>query len=395
MCSYLFAAFSLKREGPDLRREEQEAIARWRASILEVAMEEMLHLALVQNLLAAVGAAPHLQRPNFPIAPGFYPSGVVLELTRFEADTLDHFMFLERPESMPLQDGDGFADAPDYERTKRRRAVTPTAQDYPTIGALYRGIEAGFERLTKSLGDTALFVGDPRGQVGSSLLSLDGLHPVTTLAGAHRAIERIIEQGEGGRGSRADSHFDRFRRMREELEELGRARPGFEPAHPVVTNPVLNAPAEVERCTHIDEPETARVLDLATAAYGLMVQLLMCFFCSNGEGRARRCLIDGAVVLMAKALGPLAQLLATLPASTKVPGFTAGLSFTLPRSVHALPRESQAFVLLHERAAQVAEACRSLATNGHSALAPVTQALDELALSLSVDPVGGRAQPVA
>src|SRR5690348_17366139 len=67
MCQYLFAAFSLKqREDEGLTREELEAVTRWRRMISHVATEEVLHLALVHNLLSAIGAAPHLARPNLP-----------------------------------------------------------------------------------------------------------------------------------------------------------------------------------------------------------------------------------------------------------------------------------------------------------------------------------------
>ena len=60
MCQYLFAAFSLKqREDEGLTPEELDVVTRWRRTIAHVATEEMLHLALVQNVLSAIGAAPH------------------------------------------------------------------------------------------------------------------------------------------------------------------------------------------------------------------------------------------------------------------------------------------------------------------------------------------------
>jgi len=40
----------------------------------QVALEEMLHLSLVNNLLVAIGAAPHLWRPAFPVRPGHFPA---------------------------------------------------------------------------------------------------------------------------------------------------------------------------------------------------------------------------------------------------------------------------------------------------------------------------------
>src|SRR4030095_12026412 len=67
MCQYLFAAFSLKqREDEGLTAQELEAVLRWRRVVAHVATEEMLHLALVQNLLSAIGSAPHLAPPHLP-----------------------------------------------------------------------------------------------------------------------------------------------------------------------------------------------------------------------------------------------------------------------------------------------------------------------------------------
>ena len=74
MCQYLFAAFSLK-QGADegLTAGQLETVTRWRRTVAHVATEEMLHLALVQNVLSAIGAAPHLTRPNLPAPRGTIP----------------------------------------------------------------------------------------------------------------------------------------------------------------------------------------------------------------------------------------------------------------------------------------------------------------------------------
>ncbi len=101
MCQYLFAAFSLKQRADEgLTADELEAVTRWRRTIAHVATEEMLHLALVQNVLSAIGAAPHLTRPNLPAPARHYPAGVNLTLVPFGEPALQHFMFLERPEGM-------------------------------------------------------------------------------------------------------------------------------------------------------------------------------------------------------------------------------------------------------------------------------------------------------
>jgi hypothetical protein len=51
MCQYLYAAFSLKTEADGLSPEDAAQVEGWRRVILKIAGEEMLHWAVVQNLL--------------------------------------------------------------------------------------------------------------------------------------------------------------------------------------------------------------------------------------------------------------------------------------------------------------------------------------------------------
>src|SRR5438309_4978986 len=92
MCQYLFAAFTLKQSADEGLTEPQlAAVRRWRRQVSHIAAQEMLHLALVQNLLSAIGAAPHLARPNLPVPAGRYPAGVQLALIPFGERALRHF----------------------------------------------------------------------------------------------------------------------------------------------------------------------------------------------------------------------------------------------------------------------------------------------------------------
>src|SRR5579859_1899494 len=195
MACYLYAAYSLKRGEVDgLTSDEAAAVGRWRDAIVDVAIDEMLHLSLASNLLAAIGSTPHFQRPNFPVAPGYHPAVVVVALAPFDRATLDHFVYLERPEGTDAPDGAGFEAPVRYERALRGDRLVPSAQDYATVGHLYRGIRAGFQHLADKLGERALFVGDPAAQVGTDIAPLDGLVVVTDLASALRAIDTIVEQ---------------------------------------------------------------------------------------------------------------------------------------------------------------------------------------------------------
>ena len=81
MCQYLFAAFSLKQSTDGgLTSEELEAASRWRHAVAHVATEEMLHLAVVQNVLSAIGAAPHPRR-DLAAETSSTSSGVISPMT--------------------------------------------------------------------------------------------------------------------------------------------------------------------------------------------------------------------------------------------------------------------------------------------------------------------------
>src|SRR3954451_24306863 len=149
MCQYLFAAFSLKQTADEgLTPNELEAVLRWRRSIAHVAAEEMLHLALVQNVLSATGAAPHLTGRNLPARAPHYPAGVNLTLVPFGEPALQHFLFLERPEGMTLEGAEGI-DAPVHDALPlpAEGDIVPQLQDFATVGHLYRSIEHGFAHL--------------------------------------------------------------------------------------------------------------------------------------------------------------------------------------------------------------------------------------------------------
>ncbi len=167
MLQYLFAAFSLKRNVSEgLTSESLAAVGRWRKTLLEIAEQEMLHLALAQNLLTAVGAAPRLARPNFPMPAYSYPAGVRIELLPFGEAALRHFAFLERPEGMDVEDAEGFeaiaqAVALPHDVDDQ---IVPQLQEFDTIGQLYRSVQAGLEFLAERLGPDRLFIGPANAQ---------------------------------------------------------------------------------------------------------------------------------------------------------------------------------------------------------------------------------------
>ena len=330
LCAYLYATFSLKRAGEEgLTPAQGEAVEHWRKIILTVALEEMAHLASVNNLLLAIGGAPHFDRPNLPASPGYVSASVVVRLTPFNRATLDHFIFLERADTVDVPAAEGFApDAP--ARDVPRDRVTPSAEDYSTIGELYDSIARGLERLAAEIGEGALIDPAGAGQLDTEILKLPNVRRVTSLASALEVIEHIKEEGEGSSGAREPSHFDRFVSIRDEWADLLAQSPGFEPAWPAAHDPVMRKPAEgLERVWITAEP-AASYLDLGNALYGTMLQLLdQTFTCADADDRSAMML---ASVEMMEGCAAVATALARLPASADHPGVNAGLAFAAPRN---------------------------------------------------------------
>jgi CDGSH-type Zn-finger protein/truncated hemoglobin YjbI len=359
MSQYLYAAFSLKQsEAEGLSPEEAAAAQRWRKRINHVATQEMLHLALVQNLLTAIGGAPHLSRPNFPHPASHYPAGVHLALLPFGEPALQHFMFLERPEGMDLDDAEGMAAYGRSAPAMQQGEIVPRSQDFKTVGHLYRSIEAGIDHLAAKFGERRLFVGPPRAQATNQYFHWDELIAVTDVASAHKAIDEILEQGEGNRGPWRDSHFGQFVDILDEYTQLREANPAFEPARPVVT--VNVRPSERDTGVPlVTDPLTRQVMDLFNVSYEVLLLMLQRFFAHTEEtGAQLKALADATLGLMFQAVKPLGDLVTTLPAGPDYPARTAGPSFELFYETDCvLPHREAAWILLTERLRQAATFC--------------------------------------
>ena len=131
MCEYLYAAFSLKSTaGPGVRAGQLAAVERWRGMIFGIAGEEMLHWALVQNLLTAVGSAPYVSRSHMPHQARGYLAGVQVRLLPFGEAALEHFVYLERPEGVEGADAEGFQSAGLPLAPMEAGEIIPRGQDF-------------------------------------------------------------------------------------------------------------------------------------------------------------------------------------------------------------------------------------------------------------------------
>ncbi|HEY6637100.1 MAG TPA: ferritin-like protein [Solirubrobacterales bacterium] len=360
MCQYLFAAFSLKQRADEgLTLEELEAVTRWRDTIANVATDEMLHLALVQNVLSAIGAAPHLTRPNLPAPARHYPAGVYLTLVPFGERALQHFMFLERPEGMELEGAKGI-DAPVHEAVPLMPEgdIVPQLQDFATIGHLYRSIEQGLMHLADKFGERNLFVGPPRAQATSTDFQWPELVAVTDPASAQRALDTILEQGEGARGHWETAHFGRFVDILDEYRQMIAANPAFDPIRPVMFARVRHGEHD-DSLPLIGDRVTSQCTDLFNVTYEILLQILERYFAHTEETDGQLAtLANAAVTLMGGVLRPLGELITTLPVGPEHPGRNAGPSFELfYEDDDLMPHRGSAWALLEERLRDASTFC--------------------------------------
>ncbi|MEU6172027.1 ferritin-like domain-containing protein [Streptantibioticus parmotrematis] len=362
---YLYAAFSLKTRADEggVDEVQVERVREWKGQLLLLSREEMLHLGLVLNLLAAVGGAPYLQRPSFPQPERYYPIGVVSALEPFGAKAIERFLRYEMPTALLGEvtpghvgaDGERMTVGMLYERV--REAVTTIDEKELFIGSEYRQI------------DTAAVI-DPEGVFEDAVATGYGVEPfpVTDRASALRAIDLIIEQGEGAEADSPQSHYGRLLRVRAEFEAETRAAADagtvFEPARPTLSNPVLRGPVDGDGAVVITEPLTRAVAEVFNDGYALMVLMLLRFYGRTDDTPTQMRMLQEVVFfpLMTMFVRPLGEVLTELPAISgqDAATATAGAPFEFGRGLQLIPERAVAYQVFAERLAGLASAAARL-----------------------------------
>jgi len=401
MCTYLYAAFSLK-SGVDegLTPAEAVAVTRWRREILDVAIDEMSHLTAVWNITAALGGVPRFGRTNFPLDPGYLPACVVVKLAPFCEAVLQHFIYLERPHDSAEPDGEGFEPERRFIRSASGDRLTPMGIDYETVGEFYAALSAGMRALVDRIGEAEAFCGDPALQLSEVEVNLAGARRVICLKTALAAFESIVRQGEGASEHSEGSHFSRFCAIRAEYGALKQSNPAFTANHPAATNPVLRRPPRPEGRVWIEAEPSIVIVDLANAAYGLMLRLMGYAYAVPAPHTDKALAVDLSLGLM-RAVTHLGEHAARSPAGPSNPKCNAGMSFTTLRDAAPLPEGNAARRFFIERLAELASAANALPTGEHARLAlsarAITQLADQAAMRFDLRatvPVGPVPSPV-
>jgi hypothetical protein len=135
MLQYLYAAFSLKPEYAAIAGDG----APGSTDLIGVAVQEMQHLATVNRLLAALGAAPNLVRQEFPYEPDIYPFEFSLE--PMSRKSLAKYIYAEAPTDI----FDAAAPAADRELAGAVRRLLGPDTRTNHIGSLYDAIISRLE----------------------------------------------------------------------------------------------------------------------------------------------------------------------------------------------------------------------------------------------------------
>lgn len=361
-CVYLYAGYSLKtdvREG-GLTAEELQSVREWKRKMASVAVEEMLHLAQVSNIITAVGGAPHFARANFPMPASAFPFGIEISLEPFSQTLIERLVCYEMPEDGVL----GADAAREYDAIRKRtvrnfdqaevlrlqNSIEPYDIDFRTVGEFYHKIESAFHHIPAG----NLFIGPPQAQANPRYLDLPKqLVEVTDVASACKAIEMIIEQGESPTQHHPDAHFVVFDSIRREYLELQRkaASEGrtFDPVRPMISNPSTRGFGNPDNANRITDAVAQELVGLFNSTYDLMLMMLLRFFAHGGENEEElRLLARGTLRIMASVLRPLGEAIAKTPAGPQYPGKTAGPSFGYTRSIHLLAHKDSAWIFFLE-----------------------------------------------
>jgi CDGSH-type Zn-finger protein/uncharacterized Fe-S cluster protein YjdI len=250
--------------------------------------------------------------------------------------------------------------------------------DYDTVGTFYEVLGGNLATFAKNIGESAAFCGDPGLQMSPNEVDLKGAERVICLKTALAAFDAIVTQGEGTKNAAADSHYARFAAMRDEYKKLLAANPDFKPAFPSAHNPVLRTPPRPENRVWLEDERASACVDLANAAYALMLRLLAHSYTIVGPNPEKALLVDLAITLM-QSVTLLGERAARLPAGPSNPGCNAGMSFTALRDAAPLPAGASSRRFFTERIGELASVARALCGDADPRMLDATSRIEALA----------------
>jgi hypothetical protein len=302
---YLFAAYSIQTKG---HNQWQPGISAFR-TIVAIAIEEMLHLCLVRNLLLALGAGDRITFDDRNFIPP-YPSKMLHRVPDLELHLKPCSPELMRDIFCPLE-------------LPAKQDAPPQPNQYQTLGQFYKAIEKGLLRVDAVEGKELWKYAEESvdWQYERAYWNRDGGGEpiaITDLPSALEALKTVVEQGEGVDPGKATvpidpvnptpgldelSHYARFMRIQEGIEPIGKVRD-------VLTDP---------KTAGFEEP-ALRLANLFNAAYCYTLAMLDKLYnlpatFTTDKPSPRYLLERTFVSAMSGLLYPIADLLMQTPAT--------------------------------------------------------------------------------
>lgn len=238
---YLYTYYSVRRK-PDLYALDPDRIDpiatftnKTGSVIMSVAVEEMLHVALVGNILKALGGSPKMygrSPKHFPTNLSHHNKGFTISLSKLSEDQLKKFMEIEQP-------------APSVH--------APQGDNWDTLGQFYEYIEDLIDRTgAENYSNADYQLAGDKGYYSSS--NVDTIYPeeayerasetthfansdntgglllIKSREDAKAALKEITEQGEGyaadpnhkfaDAGKEEESHWYKFKELLEDFRHL-------------------------------------------------------------------------------------------------------------------------------------------------------------------------------
>jgi hypothetical protein len=329
----------------------------WYDAMRVLAKQEMGHLVTLQNLLLSLGAAPHLDRENFPAASPLYPFPFSLQPLR--PATLARYVCAEAPRNVAA------ADQPDLADAQRVAAIgdgqIPRAgQIYERLFYLFQDGNApqnpwpdlqnpfpnwpdwhvdparlGFNQDRQATAAEWRGQGDDE-QPDTAIYIL----PIRDKASARLAIHALGIQGEGPIGNGGVTHFDKCLRMFRELRAVGQ-QPG---APAFVRNQADDPRTGLGGSATISHPATLVWARLGNVRYQMLLTDIALSLAVGSTGTlasiqaTRSDVLGWAFREMLANIKPLSEELRQMPLTAEAGAALAGMPFELPEQ--ALPTDT-------------------------------------------------------
>jgi hypothetical protein len=331
MVQYLFAAWSLDLSIKDTERLKSAQC--WRKTVLQIAREEMAHLATVENLITLIGGAPSFAREDYPVPADLYPFELQLEpLTK---SALAKYVLSEMPsEAIIEQRGltEEMDRIRDFLQYQQHIEVHRVGRLYDDLARLFSDSPKPFIADADIQSDSVQYQVQP-GEWGLGYQDLF-IKMSGSREDALKAIKQISDQGEGN-GLEPDkkSHFEKFL-------EIYRAFPDpavWVPARKLAPNPTTDI--NNNEATYIENPYARLWGRLFNVRYRMLLMFLAHSFAieSAAPSNSKGLLISWAFGEMYN-LRSIAEVLMTLPIRKNSDEF-AGPGFEMPSSLDLAPRE--------------------------------------------------------